>query len=348
MIGTIATIFGDVPIEKATEWGLVEHYFEPIKNLFLNSDVTEIFIDRFDNISIEKNGQIENTPAKFESEIALQSFIVQIARCLGQQVDEDRPILDARLPDCSRLCCTLPTVSPQGATMTLRVVPKSLITAEQLVEFGALTQTMLDFLIEHIRYGSNIIVSGNTGSGKTTILRALAKYIPHAERVITCEDTQELYLDWLKYKVSLEAPKRPNSDVEMKHLIEAALRMRPDRIWVGEIRRASAADAFLQAINTGHSGCVTTLHANSCQDAVSRLQYLIASAGLISYELAGKQIVGAVNVLIHASRHPDYGRKVTEISIIDNGQVKPLFTFNTTTLKHEAISHVNGSISGNS
>ncbi|MBB1313468.1 CpaF family protein [Aliivibrio sp. SR45-2] len=335
MNNTISTIFGEVPIAKQYEWQWVEDNFKPLKKWFQCEGVTEIFVDRFDSISIERNGKIEKTDSTFGNEQTLQNLITQIALCLNQTLTDESPIMDARLPDCSRLCCTMPSVTPQGATITLRVAPKDLISLEQLVEFKTLSADMANTLQRHIEQGSNLIVSGNTGSGKTTLLRALARFIPLNERIITCEDTQELYLDWLRYRVSLEAPNRKGSEVEMKNLIETALRMRPDRIWVGEIRKAAAADAFLQAINTGHSGCVTTIHANNTIDAVSRLQYLIASQGLISFELAEKQIMGSVNVLIHASRHADYGRRITEITEIKNGKFIPVFTFNPQTMEHE-------------
>lgn len=335
MNDTIPTLFGEVPIAKQYEWQWVETHFKPLSKWYSSKGVTEIFVDRFDSISIERNGVIEKTESVFASEQELQRLIIQIALCLNQTLTDESPIMDARLPDCSRLCCTLPSVTPQGATITLRVAPSDSISIEQLVEFGALSSEMLTYLKRHIELGSNILVSGNTGSGKTTLLRALARFIPLNERVITCEDTQELYLYWLLYRVSLEAPNRKGSEVEMKNLIETALRMRPDRIWVGEIRKAAAADAFLQAINTGHSGCVTTIHANNSKDAVSRLQYLIASQGSITFELAEKQIMGSVDLLIHASRHADYGRRITEITEIKDGKCIPVFRFNTETMEHE-------------
>lgn len=333
MSGFHQTLFGEVPEAKAGAWNLVENYFSPLKPLYQNPEVTEILVDRFDNISIERNGILEKTEIRFESENALQWLITQVSKCLEQPIDADHPVMDARLPDCSRLCCTLPAVSPQGATITLRVVPRQSITAEQLVELGAMTGEMLAFLSEKVRQGANMVVSGNTGSGKTTLLRALAHFIPKRERVVTCEDTQELYLNWFPSHISLEAPKRKNSTFAMKDLIETSLRQRPDRIWVGEIRHSAAADAFLQAINTGHSA-VTTIHANSCEDAKARLQYLIATAGFISYELAEKQILGSVNVFIHAHRHPDYGRKITGISLVENEMMQEVFWYNTLTEKH--------------
>ncbi|MEL7326515.1 MAG: ATPase, T2SS/T4P/T4SS family [Pseudomonadota bacterium] len=327
MSGTISTLFGDVPENKSYEWQWVEEHFTPLKPLYLTEGVTEIFVDRFDAISIERYGNIEKTDATFESENAFYNFIKQVATALNQKLDESNPLLDARLPDCSRLCCTLPQITPQGATLTLRIAPKTQLQAEQLVQSEVMTPAMLKYLIKAVVEGKTVIVSGNTGSGKTTLLRALAHFIPAGERIITCEDTQELYLSWLPFSVAMEAPNRSDSAIEMKNLIEAALRMRPDRIWVGEIRKASSADAFVQAINTGHSGCVTTLHANSAEDALSRLQYLIASQGLISFELAHAQIIGNVDIFVHASRHASYGRKITEITEVMNRELVPKFFF---------------------
>ncbi|CCN39741.1 Type II secretion system protein E [Vibrio nigripulchritudo FTn2] len=328
---TNETIFGEVPSENWMPWLQVQEDFKPLVDLYQMRGVTEIFVDRFDSVSIEINGVIEKVENRFDNEKHFQSFLSQVAVALHQQFDSEHPILDARMPDCSRICCTLPNVTPQGATMTMRIAPKTTLTAEQLVKFGALTEEMLSYLRAAVDDKKNLIVSGNTGSGKTTLLRALAKYIPERERIVTCEDTQELYLDWLPHLVSMEAPNRKGSRVEMKNLIEASLRMRPDRIWVGEIRKASAADAYLQAINTGHSGCATTLHANTCVDAVKRLQYLIASQGAISYDLAYQQITGNVDVFVQASRSATYGRKITEIVEVKSGKLQPVFTYNGST-----------------
>ncbi|EKF9078751.1 TPA: ATPase, T2SS/T4P/T4SS family [Vibrio cholerae] len=330
----VQTIFGLVPKDKEYEWTWVEQHFGKLRDLYETAGVTEIFVDRFDRVSIEKNGRIELTDVKFESEAKFVDLINQVSVALNQEFNAENPILDARLPDCSRLCCTLPQVTPQGATMTLRIAPKEHIQLEKLVEYNALTDEMYEYLVDVIKQGKNILVSGNTGSGKTTLLRALSRYIPVNERVAICEDTQELYIDWLPFKIAMEAPHRKDSFIDMAKLIETSLRVRPDRIWVGEIRKPSAADAFLQAINTGHSGCATTLHANSCDDAVSRLQYLIASQGNISFELAKKQIVDNVDVFIQASRHFSYGRKITEIKEVRQGELVNMFHFDKVKMKH--------------
>ncbi|MCY9828813.1 CpaF family protein [Vibrio chagasii] len=323
----ITTIFGDVPSDKEYEWRWVEEHFAPLKPLYEDATTTEIFVDRFNAISVEQNGKITRTDIQFESNQSFQDFIIQLSTALNQTLTRDSPILDARLPDCSRVCATLPEVTPKGAAMTLRIAPKETLTAEQLVEFGAMSQPMLDYLIDAIEQGKNIIASGNTGSGKTTLLRALARYIPQDEVVITCEDTQELEFDWLPHHRALECPKRESSDITMRTLIETALRLRPDRILVGEIRKADAADTFLQAINTGHSGCMTTLHANSCRDALARLQYLIASHGNLNFDLARHQITGNVDIFIHASRHKSYGRKVVEICEVEDDELVSRFVF---------------------
>ncbi len=337
MTTEIETIFGKVPDDKEYEWKWVQEHFKPLASLYKKEGVSEIFVDRFDRVAIELNGRIETTDITFESEKNLSDLITQVATALNQELNEDSPILDARLPDCSRLCCTLPQVTPQGSTLTLRIAPKNHITPDKLVEYGALNDDMLSYLKDCVVQGKNIIVSGNTGSGKTTLLRVLSRFIPDSERVAICEDTQELYIDWLPFKISMEAPKRASCSLEMKNLIETSLRVRPDRIWVGEIRKASAADAFLQAINTGHSGCATTIHSNSCTDSLSRLQYLIATQGNLSFELARKQITGNVDVFVHASRNSEYGRKITEICEVLDDELIPRFQYSRKTGQHEAL-----------
>lgn len=336
MDGFVETMFGLVPKSKEFEWTWVENHFGVLRKLYETEGVTEIFVDRFDKIAIERNGKIEHTDVKFESEAKFYDLIKQVSVALNQEFDAENPILDARFPDCSRLCCTLPEVTPQGATMTLRIAPKNHIHLEDLVNYGALTDGMKEYLISAIEQGKNILVSGNTGSGKTTLLRALSRFIPKGERVAICEDTQELHIDWLPHKVAMESPLRKNSKIDMAKLIQTALRVRPDRIWVGEIRQPKSADAFIQAINTGHTGCATTIHANNCDDAVTRLQYLVASLGKISFELARKQIVDNVDVFIQASRHFSYGRKITEIKETKNGELVSVFHFDKEKMKHES------------
>lgn len=335
------TQFGEVPAAQWGDWDTIDYYFEPLAEYYRDPSVTEIMVNRFDNIAIEKSGELLDTPTTFKDEAALVRLIKQFSLALKQTIDDTSPVLDARFPDGSRACCTLNTVSPDGATLTIRRAPKQTLTLSDLVDKGAMSAEMHAYLVEKVRHGATMVVSGNTGSGKTTLLRALSEALNPKERIITCEDTQELHLKHLPHLIALEAPKRSTHTLDMKNLIETALRMRPDRIWVGEIRHAGACDAFLQAVNTGHSGCVTTIHANSEPDAMARMQYLIASAGLISYELAHTQILNGVAVFIHAARYLDddhkVKRKITGISEIRAGVLTPVFALNKTTGEHDVV-----------
>ncbi len=331
------TLFGPVPIARSTEWKWVEQLFHPLKPLYELEGVTDIMVDRFDSIAIEQHGQLTSVDAQFDSEKDLQSLLNQLAKTLNQPFDGENPILNARLPDFSRACCTHPAVTPGGATMTLRIAPKTLLSANDLIQAQVLDDATMAYLGQQITQGKSVIVSGSTGSGKTTLLRALSEFIPKNERVITCEDTQELYLSELPFFVSCEAPKREHNHVEMEDLIQASLRMRPNRIWVGEIRTGAAANAFIQAINTGHQGSVTTLHANSNDDAIARIQYLIASIGNLSFELTKALVCRNIDLLVHIKKTPHHGRRVSEITEVHHSQVRPVFRFNDTTGRMDAL-----------
>lgn len=338
-MSTYETPFGEVPESQAAGWGLFQHYFKPLLPFYKDPMTTEIMVNRYDRILVERDRGMEPTDVVFDSEEALQQLIFQVGNRLNQQVDNDNPILDARLPDGSRLCCTLPAVTPSGATITLRIAPRRILQFEDLLEYGALSRDMVEYIRGHVAAGSNMVVSGNTGSGKTTLLRAMAAFIHPNERVISAEDTQELHLGrTLQNCVAMEAPKRRSArPITLAHLIRTMLRQRPDRGWVGEIRDAQAAEAFLQLLNTGHTGCATSLHANSCKDAVTRIQTLIAAGGGLSYELAGHQVLGSVQLLVHAARTYRHGRKITEISVVENEQVRPVFVFDEKTGTHVQV-----------
>ncbi|RQA67818.1 CpaF family protein [Pseudomonas aeruginosa] len=338
----VETAVGMVPESDSQGWELLLHYFSPVMQYYLDEAVTEIMVNRYDEIWIERGGHLERVDATFGTERALQEFIYQVGNRLNQLVDEDNPILDARFPDGSRLCCTLPTVTPGGSTITLRCKPRQSFTFEDLVGFGALTPEMVDYIRERVQAGDTMLVSGNTGSGKTTVLRACAAFIDKRERVISAEDTMELHLkQMLPGAVEHEAPKRRPKDgvqpVTLASLIKLMLRERPDRGWVGEIRDAAAADAFLQLSNTGHTGGASSLHANGPADAVRRIQYMIAAAGLVSYELAGHQVLGGVQLLIHCARSYKWGRKVTHICRIEDEKIIPVFLFDEVELKHVRV-----------
>lgn len=337
------TVFGYVPVKEVEDWDLLLHYFRPILEYYCDPGVTEILVNRFDHIEIERDGRLHYLPdVRFESEADLQELIFQVANRLNQLIDDDNPMMDGRFPDGSRLCCTLPAISPKGATISLRCKPREAYTFDDLIRFGAISEEMVEYIKERVQAADTMLVTGNTGSGKTTILRAAGRFIDPRERVISAEDTAELHLDeFLPGVVPLEAPKRRLKDgqkaIELADLIRLMLRMRPDRAWVGEVRDAAAANAVLQISNTGHSGGGTSMHANGPKDALRRFQYLLASAGLISYELAGHQVLNSFQLLIHAHRSYQFGRKVTHICRIENGEIIPVFEFNEKTGKHERV-----------
>lgn len=336
---TVKTEVGDVPIDAAQRFRQFLVYMKPIMPFYSMPGVTEIMVNRFDSIFVEENGHKIKTEATFQSNEAVENVATMLALALDQVYDDAHPILHARLPDCSRFCCVRSTIATGGASITIRIAPKTTLTSQDLLTKGAMSQDMLNYIRMVVDQGANIIVSGSTGSGKTTLLRMLAEFIDPELRVITCEDTQELYLN-LPNTIPLEAPKRrfeAGEEVNLSTLIKTTLRQAPDRIWVGEIRDAAAADAFLQAINTGHNGCATTIHSNGCLDTVERIQYLLASSGLLSYELTRKVLLGNVNVLIHAAKTRKHGRRITEIMKISNEQIQPLFLFDETKGEHICV-----------
>ena len=321
----IDTMLGKVPKSDAKKWLLVIHYMTPIREFYEDDTIDEIMINRFDKIFVEGRSGMVETKAKFESEAALDRFIRQLSIVLDQD-DDGLSYLDARFPDQSRACATMPAISPNGCTVTIRCAPKVTLTFADLVQFKSLTQEMADFIKSEVLNYSTILVSGSTGSGKTTILRALADYIPVQDRVITCEDTLELQLD-LPNQISLEAPKRKSNSVTLSDLIERTLRMYPNRVFVGEIRNAAACDAFLQVINTGHGGCASSLHANNPRDAIKRIQYLLAKEGLISYEISDKEIRNSIRLFIHAKKTKN-GKRIIDISIInEEGELVQIFGY---------------------
>jgi pilus assembly protein CpaF len=315
-------------------WNLAKHYLEPVKELLELDDISEIMINRFDEIFVERRGEMTRVNAKFESEDRLTTAIIQIGNALNQPVDaRNNPILDARLPDGSRVCGVLFPNSTRGSSMSIRVFPKKRLTAEGLVERGSLNAAMIRYLKIAVIVRSNMLVSGGTASGKTTILNILSTYIPHHERVLTAEDTKELQLD-LPNRVFLEAPHRMRDPgttaqhIDMAQLIRTTLRMNPTRIFVGEIRDQNAGVAFLQAINTGHNGTCSTIHANNAADALVRMQTLVAGGGgSLPYEVVQAQVRRNLHVLIHVENTPRHGRRVVEIGELRGGELHVLWTW---------------------
>jgi pilus assembly protein CpaF len=290
--------------------------YGPLELLLPDPQINEIMVNGANPIFIERNGELIETAIKFEDEAHLMRIINRIVSPLGRRVDADNPTADARLPDGSRVNVIIPPVAVDGPHLTIRKFVQTKMTMDDLIEMGALTSYMAKFLEACVVTRLNILVTGNTSSGKTTTLNALSGFIPERERIVTIEDAVELKLRQ-RHVVRLET-KLPNVDgsgtVSVRDLVRNALRMRPDRIVVGEVRGGEAMD-MLQAMNTGHTGSLTTLHANSPRDGTSRLETMCMMAGLDMPLLAiRKQIAAAVNLIVHLARLSDGSRRMTHIT----------------------------------
>jgi pilus assembly protein CpaF len=292
-----------------------------------NPAVTEIMINRHDQIFIEQDGRVRLSEVKFESKEKLEDVIQAIVAKVNRAVNEANPIVDARLLDGSRVNVVLSPVALEGPAMTIRKFPESPLTLDNLITRGALTKEAADFLTHLVQAKYNLFIGGGTGSGKTTFLNALSQYIPDDERIITIEDSAELQIRTVPNLVRMEtrnANTEGKGEITIRDLIRSSLRMRPNRIIVGEVRGAEALD-MLQAMNTGHDGSLSTGHANSSTDMLSRLETMVLSGAALPVEVVRKQICSAIDVMIHLQRLRDRSRRVTEISEIigmEGGEVK--------------------------
>ena len=290
--------------------------FGPIQPLLDDPDVSEVMVNGPKKIYIEKKGQLTRTSVTFEDDAHVLRVIDKIILPLGRRVDADSPTVDARLPDGSRVNAVIPPVAIDGPSITIRKFRKDKLSMEQLVEYGSISQVMAEFLRGCVLARFNIVISGGTGSGKTTLLNVLSSFIPEDERIVTVEDAAELQLQQ-DHVVRLEtktASVDGHGAVTIRDLVRNCLRMRPDRIVVGECRGGEALD-MLQAMNTGHDGSLTTVHANSPRDALSRLETLVLMAGMdLPLKVVRQQIASAVDVIVQQSRLKDGSRKVTAIS----------------------------------
>jgi pilus assembly protein CpaF len=290
--------------------------YGPMEDFFNDLQVSEIMVNGPNQIFIEKNGKLILTDAKYESELQLRLAINHIINPFGRYVNYKHPMVDAHLKDGSRINAVIPPVAQQGSCLSIRRFLKDKLAVQDLIDKEALTQGMADFVAVCVAARLNVIVAGNTSSGKTTFLNILARAIPDNERIVTIEDSVELQM-MQTHKVSLEArPPDYNGDgqVTIRDLVKNALRMRPDRIIVGEIRGGETLD-MLQAMNTGHDGSMTTVHSNSPRDTLSRLETMTLMAGFELPVLAiRKQISSALDLIIYLTRFPDGTRKVTQIS----------------------------------
>ena len=288
---------------------------DALQPLLDDPEITEIMINDYREIFIEKKGKIVPVPIGFESRERLEDLIQALVGRVNRMVNETSPIVDARLPDGSRLHVVLPPVALKGPTVTIRRFPAKPLDMEDLVAAGAITREAAEFLGKLVRARYNIFISGGTGTGKTTFLNALAGSIPPGERVITIEDAAELQLRSVPNLVSLET-RDANSEgkgrIGMRELIRASLRMRPDRIIVGEVRGAEALD-MLQAMNTGHEGSLSTGHANNVYDMLSRLETMVLMAEHLPIGVIRRQITSAIDIMVHLSRLRDGTRRATEI-----------------------------------
>lgn len=290
--------------------------YGPLQPLLDNPDISEIMVNGKDNVFVEKGGMLTKSDVTFESDEQILRIIDRIILPLGRRVDGDSPTVDARLPDGSRVNAVIPPVAIDGPSLTIRKFGKSRMEMQQLIEKGSLTANMATFIEACVVSKLNIIVSGGTGSGKTTLLNAISKYIPAGNRIVTIEDSAELKLQQ-PHVVRMET-KPPNIEgkhaVSIRDLVRNALRMRPDRIVVGEVRGGECLD-MLQAMNTGHDGSLTTLHANSPRDALSRMETMTLMAGMdLPLRVVREQIASAVDLIIQLSRLKDGSRRVTFIT----------------------------------
>lgn len=288
----------------------------PMQRYLDDPSVTEIMVNRADQIYVERNGQLFLTDTKFTSEDALRRVIERIVTRIGRRIDESSPLVDARLPDGSRVNAIIPPLAVNGASLTIRKFSREALTVEKLISFGSLSPEMAELLRACVLARMNIIVSGGTGTGKTTMLNVLSSFIPASDRIVTIEDAVELQLQQ-DHVVRLES--RPaniegKGEVSIRDLVRNSLRMRPDRIVVGEVRGGESLD-MLQAMNTGHDGSISTVHANSPRDAVARLETLVLMAGMdLPLRAIREQIASAVNLIVHISRLRDGSRRVTHVT----------------------------------
>ena len=316
----------------------------PLEELLASEDITEIMINSYKQIYVEQHGKLTLSPVTFESDQQLMQVIDRIVSSIGRRVDESSPMVDARLKDGSRVNVIIPPLALRGPTMTIRKFAKEALTIDDLIKYGSITEDMVRFLRACVRGKMNVVVSGGTGSGKTTTLNILSGFIPEDERIVTIEDAAELQLRQ-DHVVTLET--RPanvegRGRVSIRDLVINSLRMRPDRIVVGECRGGEALD-MLQAMNTGHDGSLTTLHANNAHDCISRLETLVLMAGAeLPSRAIREQIGSAVNVIVQQSRLRDGTRKIvsiTEVLGCVNNEVKlqDIFTYKQVSVDEDGM-----------
>lgn len=335
---------GNVSLSPQERSRVVRLVFSSIRGLGIldeilaDDSITEVMINGPDHIFVEHAGRLYRLNKKFDNERQLEDIIQKIVGKAGKEVNQANPIVDTRLPDGSRVNVVLPPVSLSGPIVTIRKFSKTPMTVEMLLKYGSLTREAAAFLEKLVRAKYNIFISGGTGSGKTTFLNALSNFISRDERIITIEDSAELQIKNIENLVSLETRNANTSgrgEISIRDLIRSALRMRPERIVVGEVRGAEALD-MLQAMNTGHDGSLSTGHANSTRDMLSRLETMVLQGNDgLPLPAIRQQISSALDIIIHLSRLRDKSRRTMEITEVlgyENGEIQlnPLFVFKET------------------
>jgi len=329
-----------LPITLAEREKLIEEILDevfglgPLEPLLKDPTITDIMVNGFDNIYIERGGRVVETNVRFKDQAHVRMIIERIVSAVGRRIDDSSPIVDARLVDGSRMCAVIPPLSLIGPVLSIRRYGKRVLSADELLKHETLTPGILTFLNACVQARLNIVISGGSGAGKTTMLNTLSRFIPDDERIVTIEDTAELNLQQ-NHVVRLET-RPPNIEgagaVTQRDLLINTLRMRPDRIIVGESRGAEALD-MLQAMNTGHDGSMTTVHANAPRDAFSRLETMVMMASQhVPDQVIRQQLASAINLVVHCARLSDGTRKVTgiaEVVGVENDQVEmqDLFEF---------------------
>ena len=325
-----------------------------LDSILADEDITEVMINGPDNIFVERKGRLTRVDKHFKDEQELRRVIDLIVGKAHREVSEANPIVDPRLEDGSRVNVVLSPIALSGSTVTIRKFSKQPMTMEKLLEYGSITPEVAQFLQKLVKARYNIFIAGGTGSGKTTFLNALSSYIPHDERIITIEDSAELQITQIPNIVRLEtrnatASSGESKKIDIQSLIRSSLRMRPDRIIVGEVRGAEALD-MLQAMNTGHDGSLSTGHANSAEDMLSRLETMVLQGeAALPLKAIRQQISSAVDIMIHLSRLRDHSRKTMMVSEIlphldENGDIRlnPLFEFRED--ENSTLQHVSGAL----
>jgi pilus assembly protein CpaF len=332
-----------VPMTTAEQTRIVEEVLDevlglgPLETLLKEPTISDILVNRYNKVFIERNGKLSETPVRFKDDAHLLHIIEKIVSQVGRRIDEAQPIVDARLQDGSRVNAIIPPLALDGPCLSIRRFGRHVITQDEMIQYKTITPGMLRFLAACVQAKTTILISGGTGSGKTTMLNALSRFIPEEERIVTIEDTAELQLQQ-RHVVKFETrPPNLNKEggINQRQLLRTALRMRPDRIIVGECRGAEALD-MLQAMNTGVEGSMSTVHANTPKDAFSRLETMVMMADLeIPTRVILQQLTSAIKLVVQVSRLQDGTRKILSISEVlgivdDHAHLQEVFTFERT------------------